>query len=450
MAENTIADDASSPAPAAQDLPVDAEVTAGPPSGTEEQPLRRNRPFVLLQTGKTAQLVGASVGAFALPLIAYQVTGSVAQAGLITGVGEVGGLLATLPAGVVVDRMNRRLVLLVSTLVGAAVWGAVVVAAVSGTLAGWHLAGALFVAGAVSALASSAGNAAVRAVVTPGQMPQAMALTQARQAAAVLVAGPVGGFLFGLAHFLPFALSVVGHLVESVCTWFVRAPLDGDLDRARATHPVAALREGLRFVWSRPLFRLTLALFPLINIAFNGLLVAINLQLVQTGTPPLLIGMLDLVAGATMLVGSVIAAPLLKRFRVGPLAIAGLTVMVVAAAGMALLETYPAYLALLAVATLTVPAVNAGFAGYVSAITPTEMQGRVSSVLSLSGLLSAPVAPVVGSVLLATAGIGVALGSLAALLAVTVAGLACFPPLWRIGRPETWADDAIAWPPAAG
>lgn len=71
------------------------------------------------------------------------------------------------------------------------------------------------------------------------------------------------------------------------------------------------------------------------------------------------------------------------------------------------------------------------------------MQGRFSSVMSLSGLAAGPLAPLAGSGMLAAAGIGVALGELAGLLVVTVLALTFVRSLWRIGRPGTWADDAI-------
>src|SRR5690606_34242282 len=76
--------------------------TGAPPS------LLRNRSYLLLMTGLTAESLGAGVALFAVPLVAYGLTGSVVQAGVVAAVGQVGGLLATLPAGVVADRVDRR------------------------------------------------------------------------------------------------------------------------------------------------------------------------------------------------------------------------------------------------------------------------------------------------------------------------------------------------------
>src|SRR5690606_41936999 len=70
--------------------------------------------------------------------------------------------------------------------------------------------------------------------------------------------------------------------------------------------------------------------------------------------------------------------------------------------------------------------------------------GRLSSVLGLTGLAAGPLVPLVGSGLLDRCGLGTALAVLAGLLVVTVAVVSTVRPLWRVGTPDTWADDAVA------
>lgn len=212
-------------------------------------PLWRNRAYTLLQAGKTVHVVGVGVGAFAVPLLAYQVTGSVAQAGLIAGIGEIGALLGALPGGVVADRFDRRRIIWVASLLGGLLWLGLAAVLWTGQLAGWHLAVALFGSSVAAVFANPAESGAIRAVVPSEQLGTAMAVVQGRQAVASLVAGPLGGFLYGVGHALPLLISAVGHVSMAVAAGFVRQPLNGDLDAARATHPLVALREGLRFIW---------------------------------------------------------------------------------------------------------------------------------------------------------------------------------------------------------
>ena len=142
-----------------------------------------------------------------------------------------------------------------------------------------------------------------------------------------------------------------------------------------------------------------------------------------------------------------LAPQLVARVRAGTLTVAALTLLAVGAVVMATAQTYAVYVATLPVAVLLVPAVNAGLAGYAAAITPHEMQGRLASIMGLTGLVAGPLIPLVGAGLLERYGIGTALVVLAGLLAGTVGAIATVRPLWRIGTPQTWADDSL---PATG
>lgn len=403
--------------------------------------LRRNSAYVLLTTGRFSQAIGAGVGTFAVPLLAFEVTGSVGQAGLISGVGQAGALLATLPAGVVADRVNRRLLLLVAAATGTALWATVVAAGLTGALSAWHLAVVLFGSSMVSAFVNPASGGALRAVVPAAQMANAMAVNQGRMAAVALFAGPVGGFLYGMAHVVPFVASVVGHAIEVVAISFVRKPLNGE--RTGQTHPLADLRDGLRFVGAVPLFRAVLVLITLLNLTSIALIVAINLELVRTGTDPRLIGLVDACAGVSMLAGAIVAGPIVQRSRVGRFGVLTIGLLVVALVVMALAPTYWVFVSMLAVGVFLYPALNAGFTGYLTVIIPDRMMGRAMSLLGLTGLIAAPAAPVLGSALLEGYGIGTTLWVMVAGMACVLVALCFVRPLMRIGKPDTWAADVL-------
>lgn len=416
------------------------------PGADAPAPLRRNRPYLLLMTGLTADSVGGSVTMFAVPLVALALTGSATAAGVIAAVGNLGALLATLPAGVVADRTDRRRLIVTSASVGALLWGSVVVAGALGALRPWHLAAALFGAAVARTFVDPAVSGAFRAVVPAAQLPTAFAAAQGRDAAADMIGRPLGGVLYGLAAVVPFVGAAVGQAIAAVCAWGVRVPLNGDLAEARRAGPVTALREGLHYVWSIPLFRACLGLFVVVNIAIGGIMIGINLDLARTGTPPVLIGVFSAVAAGAMLAGSFLAPLLVRRLRLAGSTLLALGVLVASLAGMAVAQTYTAYVVLIGVGALLVPTVNSALAGYTAAVTPPRLQGRLSSVLGLSGLAAGPLAPLVGGALLDAGGIGVVLWSLVALMAVTVAALCGVRSLWRVGTPDTWADDALTVP----
>jgi MFS family permease len=420
---------------------VIAETRTAETEPAQEVPLRRNRAYLLLTTGRFAQAIGAGIGTFAVPLLAFELTGSVAQAGLISGIGQVGALVATLPAGVVADRVDRRRLLVLAATTGTALWATALVAGLAGALSGWHLAAVLFGSSMVSAFVNPASGGALRAVVPPAQMANAMAVNQGRMAAVGLFAGPIGGLLYGMAHVLPFVASVVGHAIEAVAVSLVREPLNRE--RTELSHPLADLREGLRFVGAVPLFRAVLVLITLLNLTAIALVVVVNLELVRTGTDPRLIGLVDACAGISMLAGAVVAGPMVQRTRVGRFGLLTIGLLVVALAVMALVPTYWVFVSMLALGVFLYPALNAGFTGYLTVIVPDRMMGRATSLLGLTGLIAAPAAPVLGSALLEGLGIGAGLWVMVGAMACVLLALGCTRPLMRIGRPDTWAADAL-------
>ncbi|GAA1714130.1 hypothetical protein GCM10009809_07930 [Isoptericola hypogeus] len=401
---------------------------------------------MLLMSGLTTQSLGVSIARFAVPLLALELTGSPTAAGVVAAVGQTGALLAALPAGVVADRTDRRRLVVGAASVAALLWATVVFAGVTGGLTAWHLAAVLFGAAVATAFLDPAISGAFRAVVPQAQLPTAYAAAQGRDAVAGMLGGPLGGVLYGIGHVVPMIGAVIGEAATAICAFFVKEPLNGDVADQRATRPLVALKQGLRFVWSVPLFRACLGLFVVVNVALSGMMIGINLELAGNGTPPVLIGVLGMVTAGSMLLGAVVAPPLVARLRLGVVTVLALGLLVVAFAVMALVQTYLGYVILTGVGVLLVPAVNAGMAGYIAAITPGEMQGRLSSVLGLSGVAALPIAPLVGGTLLDVGGIGVVLWTLVALLAATTVALSLVRSLWSVGTPDTWADDALPMP----
>lgn len=405
--------------------------------------LLRNGTYLLLMTGLTARSFGMDITLFAIPLIAFALTGDVLYAGVIAAVGATGALLATLPAGVVADRVDRRRLIITTGFLAAALWASAAIALALGALHPWHLTAVLLLSYVAATFIGPAGDGGLKSAVPATQLPTARAAVEGREAAASLIGGPAGGVLYSLAQSLPLFGAMLGNLLAAVCAVFIRRPLNGDIAVARTQRPLAALADGLRYAASKPVFLVTMLLAVILNTASNGAMMAIVLDLTRTGTEPFLIGLLSAAIAASLLLGAFIAPTLVARIRVGTVVSAGLLLITLGFAVAAIRPTYLVFLVAIAAGFLLAPAVNAALFGYASVITPEQMQGRFSSVMAFAGTASAPLSPLVGSALLAGLGLRPTLMILAGvLLAVTVA-LSVFPPLRRIGTPDTWEADAV-------
>ncbi|HEX4442799.1 MAG TPA: MFS transporter [Galbitalea sp.] len=405
-----------------------------------------NSAYLLLMSGKTTQIIGAGLASFAVPLIAFAITGSVVAAGLVAAVGELGNLIATLPAGVIADRVDRRRLLIICSALGVLAWASLIVTNAMGMLTVWQLAAVVFASSVLGAFYTPAESAGIRQVVTTEQMGSAMAAMEGRSAVATLIAGPVGGVLYGFSRAWPLIASTVGYAVAGICAALVRRPLNGDLSHTASSSAVSALREGIRFVGSVSFMRAGVVIFALLNLGFGGVLSSLNLHLVSIHTTPVLIGLVNAVAGAVMVVGAILAGPLVKRFPVGPLSIVCLMVTVVGVAGLAATTSYVWYLVWIAVATILIPPLNAGLVGYTAAVTPDELQGRMNSVLSLSSALVTPIAPIAAAGLLIAVGVNWAMATFGVILLLGVILTAANRGIRHIGRPDTWEAEKIVWP----
>ncbi|SEC52668.1 Predicted arabinose efflux permease, MFS family [Paramicrobacterium humi] len=410
--------------------------------------LWRNAPYLLLMTGKTSQLVGNGTAVFAVPLIAFGITGSVLGSGIIGAISEAGLLLAILPAGVVADRVDRRRLLLTCSAIGLIVWLSLWLAEATGMLTAAELAAGLLVAAAVSAFYAPTESAGIRYVVSSEQLGTAMAAMQGRGAVASLVSGPLGGLLYGLSRALPFLGSAIGYLLAGVTTLLVRVPLNDRRSHERRVGAVASLVDGFRFVTAVPIIRTAIGVVALLNLAFGGTFVSINLHLVAIHTAPLLIALVDVAAGVAMLIGSIVAPSLVKRFPSGPLAIVCLAPSVLGCFGLALSNEYAQFVLLAFAMSLFIAPANAGLLGYMSAITPQNMQARMNSVLSLSSIAVAPLAPLLGGVFLSIVGLGWSVAVFAAMMLIGFVMFAANRAVRRVGLPDSWEADLVEWPPA--
>ena len=82
------------------------------PAARQHAPLRRNRDFQLLWGGQAVSLLGSQTSKIAYPLLVLAMTGSPAKAGIAGFAAMLGYLLFPLPAGGLVDRHDRKRIMI--------------------------------------------------------------------------------------------------------------------------------------------------------------------------------------------------------------------------------------------------------------------------------------------------------------------------------------------------
>lgn len=362
-------------------------------------PLRRNRDFVLLQTGQALSTVGSESAAVAYSLLVLELTHSPAKAGLTAFARLVPWVVIALPAGVAADRWNRKLLMIVSDLVRTAALAVLGVAIATDHLAFALIPVVAFVEGTMYVVFNIAEVGAVRQVVPTPQLPRAFAAEQARLSAVYLAGPPVGGLLFGIGRAVPFLVDAVSYAFSTGTLLAMRTPFQEARAAADRSPLVAEVREGLHWLWSRPFLRICALLFAAGNLSYAALELTLIVAGRRQGLSSAQIGVLIGSIGALSLLGS-LAAPRLQR-RLTMRSVIVTTHWL--AAGVAAYLVWPNVFVLVAGCIpcfFLNPTLNAMIIGYRTALVPDRLQGRVTSVARTLALLGLPLGPVLAGVLL--------------------------------------------------
>ena len=258
--------------------------------------------------------LGTQIGMLALPLVAAVTLHATAfEMGVVSAVDTLPFLLASLPAGALVDRVRRRPVMIVCDLSRAATLISIPVAWWLGVLAIWQVVVVAFVLGTFSALFDVAYQSVLPQLVTPDKLVEGNSKLQAVAAVSQIGGPAVAGFVIRTLT-APVAVGVNAITYLSSAAFLSRI-------RARETRPARSAEshfgrdivEGLRFVGGNPLLRAIAAEAGSANF-FGAMSSAMLLYLLAhtLGVSAGVIGALLSIASVGGLVGAVCATRLAR------------------------------------------------------------------------------------------------------------------------------------------
>lgn len=363
-------------------------------------PLRRNRDFVLLQTGQLLSTAGTQSTTIAYPLLVLVLSHSAAQAGLVAFARLVPYGLFGLLAGVAADRWNRKRLLVAADAVRAAAIAALAAAVFSGHVSVAAVLVVAFVEGTGSTVFNAAQAGALRAVVPTGQLPDAAGAQEVRRAVVQLGGPPLGGALFGLGRALPFLFDAISYGFSTLSLLAMRTPFQEG--RAHRTASVRAeIVEGFTFLWRHPFLRTCAFIYGIGNFVAPGMLLAIVVVGTERGLSGGAIGLLSAAIGAALLVGA-LASPFVRRvLSVRQILLLELWTWSAAWVFVIWPNVYVLTAAIVPFG-LAAPVTDSVVVAYRVSLTPDRLLGRVESVRSSISLLVAPLGPLVAGLLLAS------------------------------------------------
>jgi MFS family permease len=417
-----------------------AQVVPEPAAPPKPRSLWRNHDYMLLWSGQTISAIGTGVSGIAFPLLILALTHDASKAGFAFALRSLPYLFLSLPAGALIDRWNRKLVMILCDTGRALALGSIPVAYVLGYLTIAQLYIVALVEGTLFVLFDIAEVACLPRVVPKAQLPAATGQNQATGGIATLISQPLGGAIYGLNQFLPFIGDAVSYVVSVVSLMFIKTPFQGErtVERRRLG---AEIREGLAWLWHQPLIRYMAFLTGSLNFVFGGAFLCIILLALHMGATPFQIGLIGAISSVGGIIGSIVGAAIQKRFSFGAVIIATLIIQGIAWPLQILAPNIYILGALGAVIFLMGPIYNVVQFSYRIALIPDRLQGRVNSAFRLLAFGFQPLGGALAGILLQQFGTTITILAFGVVF-VGAAVLTIVLPLVRNARPITKLEEA--------
>ncbi len=377
--------------------------------------LIRHPDFLKLWTAETISQFGTQVSLLALPLIAAIILDVPPfEFALLATLEFLPFILLSLPAGVWVDRLRRRPILIVTDVGRAVALISVPIAVFFDVLTIWQLYVVGFAIGCMTVFFDVAYQSYLPALVERDDLVEGNSKLEISRSAAQIAGPGTAGVLIGLVTApLAIVLDALSFLVSALFLFLIRRPEPRPAPRVGAGGKGPGMRteiaEGLRYVLTNRYLRTIAASTALFNLAGSVATSILLLYLVrELDFTPELLGIAFSLGAIGFLVGAVIASRVAARLGVGRTIV-----------GAAMLSG-PAFLPIaLAPADIALPFVAAGgFLGglggaiyninqvsFRQAITPERMQGRMNATMRFIVWGTIPVGTITGGYLGSTIGL---------------------------------------------
>lgn len=296
--------------------------------------LRSHPEFFKLWGGQTISSFGSAITGLALPLTAVVARGATPlQMGLLGTVGFLPQLLFSLPAGVWVDRLPRRPILIGADLGRAILLGSIPVMALLGLLRIEALYIVAFLGGVCTLFFDVAALAFVPALVERERLVDANS-TAALSDSVAMTAGPAlaGGLVQLLTAPIAIVFDAFSFLVSAVFSILIRVREPAPATKHRRTRLWTAIGEGLRVLAAHPILRAMAVSVTLASFAGRVQSTVLVLYIVrELGLTPALLGVVFATSGVAAIGGSLLAGPASAHLGPGPTFLAGTMVSLLAA-----------------------------------------------------------------------------------------------------------------------
>ena len=244
------------------------------------------------------------------------ITHSAAQAGLVSALRLFPYLIFSLPAGALIDRWDRKRVMILCDTGRALSMASVPFAFAFGWFSVIQLYVVSLLEGTLFVFFDIAETSSLPHVVAGEQLPTAVAQNQASQGITGLLGPPLAGLLYAVSSMLPFVADALSYLVSVLSLSWIKV----QFQQERISKPRQLYREitrGLTWLWQQPLIRIMAILSCGINFIIAGVSLIVIVLAQHQRASSFTIGLIIAGGGIGGILGSLLAPFLQKRLSFG-------------------------------------------------------------------------------------------------------------------------------------
>lgn len=363
----------------------------------------RNRDYMLLWGGQVVSVVGTGASQIVYPLLILALTNSPAAAGIASALASLPYIIFSLPAGALIDRWDRKRVMIYCDIGRALVLASIPVALALNALTIWQIYVAALVEGSLFVFFNIAEVAALSRVVTKEQLPQAAAQNDVAFSLAGILAPSVGTILYQFGQAIPFLFDSFSYIVSVISLLFIKTEFQMERKKTEL-HLVEEIREGLDWLWHQPLVRYMAFLTGGLNFVNAATTLIIIVLAKNLGASDAEIGLVFSLSALGAIAGSIIGGQIQRRFRFGQVIISTVWLSAILFPLLAIAPQFYLLGIIQGLAWMTGPIYNVVQFSYRIALIPDALQGRVNSTFRLLAFGFQPLGAALGGFLIERCG----------------------------------------------
>ncbi len=231
--------------------------------------LWRNRDYLLLVSGQGISEFGTQISDLAFILLVLMLTGSPAQVGFVGALETLPIIILSLPAGAMVDRWDRRHVMIFCDTGRALILASIPIALALGHLTIVQIYITALLEPTLGVFFDLAERASLPRVVEQKQLPVVSSQNQAITYTAALIGPSISGAIYSLGRAFPFLADALSYVVSVASLLFIKTPLQEE----RHSEPRklwVEIKEGFWWLWNHRLLRFMTFVVGGLNLTVAG------------------------------------------------------------------------------------------------------------------------------------------------------------------------------------